>query len=96
MSAIAESAVRLCGGQFSFVMRFDGELIHFAGCHGLSAEGLEIFQRMLPRPPGEDTAASRAILHRAVTQIPDVQAEPGYAGLGLAQVAKCRGCAVAA
>src|SRR6516165_4020558 len=47
---IAESAVRLCGGEFSFVMRLDGDLFRFAGCHGLSAEGLKIFQGMLPWP----------------------------------------------
>src|SRR3984893_4660903 len=29
-NTIAESAVRLCGGQFSFVLRFDGGQIHFA------------------------------------------------------------------
>src|SRR5262245_43465284 len=87
---IAESAVRLCGGQFSFVMRFDGHLFHFAGCHGLSAEGLEVFQRMLPRPAGEDTASGRAILRRAVAQIPDVRVESIYAGSNLAQVVNYR------
>jgi two-component system, NtrC family, sensor kinase len=87
---IAESAVRLCGGQFSFVVRFDGDLLHFAGCHGLSAEGLEAFRRVLPRPAGEDTAVGRAILHRAVAQIPDVQADPAYGTLGLAETVTYR------
>src|SRR5262249_10461484 len=81
---IAESAVRLCGGQFSFVVRFDGDLLHFASCHGLSAEGLEALRRVLPRPAGEDTAGGRAVLHRAVAQIPDVQAGPAHAAPGLA------------
>src|SRR5260370_29829115 len=48
---IAESAVRLCGGQFCFVMRFDGKLIHFAACYGLSAERPEVFHSILPPPP---------------------------------------------
>jgi len=87
---IAERAVRLCGGQFSFVVRFDGDLLHLAGCHGLSAEGLEAFRRALPRPAGEDTAVGRAILHRAVAQIPDVQADPAYGTLGLAQTVTYR------
>src|SRR5262249_46893911 len=82
---IAERAVRLCGGQFSFVVRFDGDLLRLAGCHGLSAEGLEAFRRVLPRPAGEDTAVGRAILHRAVAQIPDVQADPACGPPGLAQ-----------
>ena len=40
---IAESAVRLCGGQFAFVVRFDGKVMDFASCFGLSAEGLDVF-----------------------------------------------------
>src|SRR5262249_34559011 len=42
--SIAESAVRLCGGQFSFVLRFDGKVMDFASCCGLSAEGLDAFR----------------------------------------------------
>src|SRR5262249_22612105 len=71
---IAERAVRLCGGQFSFVVRFDGDLLHLAGCHGLSAEGLEAFRRVLPRPAGEDTAVGRAILQ------PRCRPDPGRTG----------------
>ena len=33
--SIAESAVRLCNGQFSFVVRFDGKAMEFASCYGL-------------------------------------------------------------
>ena len=87
---IAESAVRLCDGQFSFVLRFDGDLLHFASCHGLSAEGLEVFQRLLPRPAGEETISGRAILRHAVAQVPDVQADSAYGTLGLAQAVNYR------
>jgi GAF domain-containing protein len=76
--AIAESSVRLCGGQFSFVVRFDGKVMDFASCCGLSAEGLEAFRRLLPMPATEDTTTGRAILRRAVVEIPDVQADPAY------------------
>ena len=76
--AIAESATRLCDGQFSFVVRFDGELMHFGASHGLGAEGLVAFQRALPRPPGEDTATGRAISTRAVAIVPDVEVDPAY------------------
>src|SRR5262249_35058892 len=64
--AIAESAVRLCQGEFSFVSRYDDTLLQYAASHGLTAEGLAAFQRVLPRPAGEDTAVGRAVLHRAV------------------------------
>src|SRR5207344_460547 len=42
--SIAESAVRLCGGQFAFVVRFDGKVMDFASSFGLSEEGLDVFR----------------------------------------------------
>jgi two-component system, NtrC family, sensor kinase len=60
--AIAESAVRLCDGQFSFVLRFDGKVMDFASCCGLSAEGLDAFHSILPMPASEDTAGGRAVV----------------------------------
>src|SRR6516165_6506286 len=87
---IAENAARICEGRFAFVLRFDNELLRFGACHGLTAEGLETFQRGLPRPAGEDTAAGRAILRRAVVQIPDVLADPAYGRLDLAQTVNYR------
>ena len=83
---IAESAVRLCQAQFSFVLRFDNDLLHFAASHGLTPEGLEAFRRELPRPVGEDTASGRSILHRAMAQIPDALVDPAYVFSGLAKV----------
>src|SRR5262249_804043 len=80
---IAENAARICEGRFAFVVRFDNELLRFGACHGLTSEGLEAFQRVLPRPAGDDTAAGRAILHRGVVQIPDVLADPAYGPLAL-------------
>jgi two-component system, NtrC family, sensor kinase len=76
--SIAESAVRLCGAEFSFVLRFDGEAMHFASCFGLSTEGLDFFRSMMPMPAAEDTASGRAIVRRAVVEIPDVEADDTY------------------
>jgi GAF domain-containing protein len=76
--SIAESAARLCNGQFSFVLRFDGKVMDFASSFGLTAEGLNVFRGMMPRPPGEDTTSGRAVLRRAVVEIPDVNADPAY------------------
>jgi signal transduction histidine kinase len=93
--AIAESAVRLCDGQFSFVNRFDGKLVDFASCCGLTAEGLKAFQSIFPYPAGEDTAAGRAIVRRAVVEISDVGADPSYGarGHGLAKAVDYRSIA---
>jgi signal transduction histidine kinase/regulator of replication initiation timing len=76
--SIAESAVRLCGGQFAFVVRFDGKVMDFASCFGLSAEGLAAFRSMMPMPATEGVAAGRAILRRAVVEIADVEADHAY------------------
>ncbi len=76
--SIAESAVRLCGGQFSFVVRFDGKVMDFASSYGLSAEGLDAFRSMMPMPAREDTASGRAILRRAVVEVADVKADDAY------------------
>jgi two-component system, NtrC family, sensor kinase len=76
--SIAENAVRLCDGQFSFVVRFDGKEMAFASTYGLSAEGLATFQSILPMPASEDSAAGRAISRRAVVEIPDVWADSSY------------------
>jgi GAF domain-containing protein len=76
--SIAESAVRLCDGQFSFVLRFDGKLMHFASSFGLNAEGLNVFRGMMPMPATENTASGRAILRRAVVELADVKADDTY------------------
>jgi len=93
--AIAESAMRLCDGQFSFVMRFDGKEMDFASCCGLSAEGLEAFHSILPMPAGEDSASGRAIVRRAVVEIPDVETDLSYGtqGQGLAKAVNYRSIA---
>ncbi len=87
---IAENAARICQGQFAFVLRFDNGLLHFGACHGLTPEGLEVFRRGLPRAAGDDTAGGRAILRRAVVQIPDVLADPAYGRLDLVQAVNYR------
>jgi GAF domain-containing protein len=75
---IAESAVRLCNGQFSFVIRFDGKAMNFASCFGLNTEGLDVFRSLFPRPASDDTVAGRAILQRAVVEVSDVEADAAY------------------
>jgi GAF domain-containing protein len=87
---IAENAARICQGQFAFVSRFDDELLSFGACHGLTAEGLEAFRRVYPRPAGDDTAGGRAILRRAVVQVPDVLGDPAYGMSGLAKAVNYR------
>src|SRR5262245_57049292 len=88
--SIAQSAMRLCEGEFAFVLRFDGELLRFAASYGLTPQGLTALRNSLPRSAGNDTANGRAILQRAVVQIPDVQADAAYGALGVAEEATYR------
>src|SRR6516165_11437767 len=75
---IAESARRLCDGQFCFVYRFDGQLLHFVAHHSLTPEVFEMNRRAFPAPPSRRSAAARAILERGFVQIPDIKADPDY------------------
>jgi signal transduction histidine kinase len=87
---IAENARRLCDGHFCAVFRFDGELIHLAGHHGLSADGAAAYQRGFPLRVGRNSAIGRAIVDRAVAQVPDVQADPEYGQLTIARAVTFR------
>jgi GAF domain-containing protein/anti-sigma regulatory factor (Ser/Thr protein kinase) len=79
---IVESAVRLCEGLFAVVLRFDGELVHFAADHGFTAEAREVVRRAYPLVPMPDNPSSRAILDRSVVNVTDILAEPGYRPVG--------------
>src|SRR5215469_13507461 len=87
---IAESAARLCEGQFCFVYRFDGQLLHFVAHHSLSPEVIEMNRRAYPAPPSRKSAAARAILERGFVQIPDINADPDYVLGAMAVVGKYR------
>ena len=75
---IARSALQLCGGTFSSVLRFDGHLIHFVAAHGMTPEGFEALRSTYPLPPGRAGATTRAIETGTVTEIPDVNADPDF------------------
>jgi two-component system, NtrC family, sensor kinase len=74
---VAESAVRLCGADKAFILRFDGELLHPVVAHNASPELTE-FMRQNPIRLGRGSTAGRAALERRTTQIPDVMADPEY------------------
>jgi len=62
------------------VTRFDGKVMNFASCFGLSAEGLDVFRSLFPLPASDDTVSGRAILRRTIVEIADVQADAAYGG----------------
>jgi len=73
--AIVRSAGRLCGGVFSIVLRFDGELIHFVAHHNFSPDALTAYRQWFPRRAVDDHLVGRAILERRVMNVPNVTAE---------------------
>ena len=73
---IIRSAVRLCHGLVGGLYRFDGELMDLVSHHNVTPEALEIQRRMLPTRLHRGILAARAILDRAVVNIPDVHADP--------------------
>lgn len=89
---IAESAARLCRGQFCGVSRFDGDRLHLAGSYGHTGAALQAYESAYPRRPDEGSAAGRAILTRSIAHIPDVAADPDYGRtvMKVAQAVKMR------
>jgi PAS domain S-box-containing protein len=75
---IAERAMRLCGALHGGVMRFDGRLLEVAAYTPVSPAFDEALRRTYPMAPGRGTAAARAVLTRAVVQIPDITRDRAY------------------
>jgi PAS domain S-box-containing protein len=77
--SIIRNAVRLCGGLFGAVYRYDGELVHFAAGYNVPPAALERVRTKYPvKPEDQSVASSRAILTRSVVRIDDVMADPHY------------------
>jgi GAF domain-containing protein/DNA-binding response OmpR family regulator len=77
-ATIARSAVQLCGARFGALYRYDGDLLHLVAHHGLTPEALAALERAYPMRPDRSQVSGRAILDRAVAEIPDVREDPAY------------------
>ena len=86
--AIAERARVLCGALLGFTTRFDGEMLHLIGYHGVSADTEAIMRGSFPRKPDPASINGRCFLAKAPVQITDVWDEPGYQ---LGHIAKAAG-----
>jgi GAF domain-containing protein/anti-sigma regulatory factor (Ser/Thr protein kinase) len=82
---IVSSAVRLCGGLFCALYRFDGELLHHVAHHNYGPDALEEVRRLYPMHLTRGAGATRAILDRAVVHIPDVESDPEFQFHGLSR-----------
>ncbi|HEU5190234.1 MAG TPA: GAF domain-containing protein [Methylomirabilota bacterium] len=85
--AILASAVRLAGGLFGGIYRLDDDVVDFVAGHGLSAEAHDLHARFFPMHPDRRLLGVRAIVERGVVNVPDVLADPEYAGKDFARAA---------
>src|SRR5262249_41185804 len=74
---LAESAVRLCEAERSFIFRFDGELLRSGAAFNQSPQPRE-FVGKNPTRPARWSASGRAALERRTIHIPDVRTDPDY------------------
>jgi signal transduction histidine kinase/CheY-like chemotaxis protein len=88
--AIAERARVLCGALLGFTTRFDGDMLHLVGYHGVSAQAETAMRAAFPVKPSPDTLNGRCFLAQAPVQIADVLAEPGYRLGGIAKAGSYR------
>jgi two-component system, NtrC family, sensor kinase len=75
---IAERAMKLCGAEVSIVSQLDGDIIRLAAVRGASAAGIAAIGRAFPMRLSAETVTSGAIRSRAVVNVSDVLAMPGY------------------
>jgi GAF domain-containing protein len=75
---IARNAVRLCSAAFSYVFRFDGQLMHVVAHHNVSEEGLAALARQWPMSPNRRSIPARAVLDASVVHVHDALAEQDY------------------
>src|SRR5262249_27036690 len=76
---IVRSAVRLCDGLIGAVNMFDGEMILYPSAnYNYTPDAMTAVKRMYPTRPGRHQLIGRAILSRAVSQIPDVLKDSEY------------------
>ena len=76
--AIVERAVALCHAEFGIATRFDGEWLSLQSAHGLTGEQLIGIRANFPTKLGRGTISARAVVERAIIQVPDVQADADY------------------
>src|SRR5262249_55312006 len=74
---VAESSMRLCGADRTFIYRYDGDLLHMVISYNAPQELVEFVQQN-PIRPGRHSGSARAALERQTVHIPDVQADPEY------------------
>jgi GAF domain-containing protein len=69
---ITRNAVRLCGGLFGCLFRFDGERLHLVAHHNFTPEALALYGRIYPVPAAHDELLGPIVLEQRVMNVADV------------------------
>jgi GAF domain-containing protein len=77
LTALVESAARLCEADMAAILRPKGEFFQFAASYGYTSE-YQAYMEYHPIPVNSATVAGRAVLEGRTVHIPDVHADPGY------------------
>jgi GAF domain-containing protein/CheY-like chemotaxis protein len=75
---IVRSAVQLSSARTGALYQFDGDLLHLVAHHDQPPEALAALRRAYPMRPTRAQVSGRAILGRAVAEIPDVRNDAEY------------------
>jgi len=75
---IARHAVRLCGGLFANVFRYDGELLHYITSCEVGPGFVELLRTKYPMRPDWSQVSGRVILSGSIVRLEDARADPHY------------------
>jgi GAF domain-containing protein len=80
---IVERACACCGAELAaLTLLLDGDLLRLNATFGMTAARTQEFAAAYPPPVSQAFAGGRAILMRDTVQVPDTQADPGFAQRG--------------
>ncbi|HET9488788.1 MAG TPA: GAF domain-containing protein [Methylomirabilota bacterium] len=76
--AIVANAARLCDADLSSAARYDGGLLHLMATSHMSAEEIQAYHSLFPRPPLRNFIMGRAVLEGQAVHVEDIEADPEY------------------
>ena len=79
---IVERACACCDAELAALTLLDGDLLRLNATSGMTAARTQEFATAYPLPVSQAFAGGRAILTRDTVQVPDTQADPGFAQRG--------------
>ena len=88
--AIVGRAVRLCGADAAQIQVIENDEFRLVRSAGATAEYVDVVNHLRPSAHTRSTLVGRVALDRAPHQIPDVLADPEYAGKAYQQVGRFR------